>query len=301
MARGTATVEYGVNIDGSAFFSHPNNPLGQSNGNLKTFPQLPSCSLQLLDYQIPGITFPMLHTGMLFSTFAWHVEDHFLYNINYHHSGAPKTWYGVPGHVASQFDKVARDYVYDPNILSHIGKAGAFALLAEKTTMFPPNILLQHNVPVHKAVQMAGEYVITFPRAYHAGFSQGFNCGEAVNFAFGDWFPWGAVAGLVNVHSCRTVILPYEELLCKEAIILSKSSNYGITETASESCVRSSFVTHIESLNIVLWRLHNLEPSITYSAVSQGTIICQLCKRDCYLTFLECSRCFYHTCIFHGK
>ncbi|PPD93797.1 hypothetical protein GOBAR_DD09184 [Gossypium barbadense] len=174
----------------------------------------------------------------------------YLENINYHHSGAPKTWYGVPGHVASQFDKVARDYVYDPNILSHIGKAGASALLAEKTTMFPPNILLQHNVPVHKAVQMAGEYVITFPRAYHAGFS--FNCGEAVNFAFGDWFPWGAVAGLVNVHSCRTVILPYEELLCKEAIILSKSSNYGITETASESCVRSSFVTHIESLNIVL-------------------------------------------------
>ncbi|MBA0662292.1 hypothetical protein Goklo_006450, partial [Gossypium klotzschianum] len=146
MARGTATVEYGVNIDGSAFSSHPNDPLGQSNGNLKTFPQLPSCSLQLLDYQIP---------------------------INYHHSGAPKTWYGVPGHAASQFDKVARDYVYDPDILSHIGKAGASALLVEKTTMFPPNILLQHNVPVHKAVQMAGEYVITFPRAYHAEFSQG--------------------------------------------------------------------------------------------------------------------------------
>ncbi|PPS02268.1 hypothetical protein GOBAR_AA18395 [Gossypium barbadense] len=172
--------------------------------------------------------------------------------INYHHSGAPKTWYGVPGRVASQLDKVARDYVYDPDILSHIGKAGASALLAEKTTMFPPNILLQHNVPVHKAMQMAGEYVITLPRAYHAGFNQGFNCDEAVNFAFGDWFPWGAVAGQVYAHICRMVILPYEELLCKEAIILSKSSNYGITETTSESCVRSSFVTHIESLNIVL-------------------------------------------------
>ncbi|MBA0810853.1 hypothetical protein Gohar_002809 [Gossypium harknessii] len=202
MARGTTTIEYGVNIDGSAFSSHPNDPLGQSNGNLKTFPQLPSCSLQLLDYQIPGITFPMLHIGMLFSTFAWHVEDHFLYSINYHHSGAPKTWYGVPGHAASQFDKVDRDYVYDPDILSHIGKAGASALLAEKTTMFPPNILLQHNVPVHKAVQMVEEYVITFPRAYHARFSQGFNCGEAVNFAFGDWFPWGAMAGQVYAYSC---------------------------------------------------------------------------------------------------
>lgn len=37
MACGTATVEYGVNIDGSAFSSHPNDPLGQSNGNLKVF------------------------------------------------------------------------------------------------------------------------------------------------------------------------------------------------------------------------------------------------------------------------
>ena len=96
-----------------------------------------------------------------------------LSSINYLHSGAPKIWYGVPGHAAPRFDKVAQDYVYAPEILSPIGVDGASALLAEKTTMFPPNILLQHNVPVYKAVQMPGEYVITFPRSYHAGFSQG--------------------------------------------------------------------------------------------------------------------------------
>lgn len=95
-----------------------------------------------------------------------------LSSINYHHSGAPKTWYGVPGHAALQFDKVVQDYVYSSDV-GFRGEDGASALLAEKTTMFPPNILLQHNVPVYKAVQMPGEFVISFPRAYHAGFNQG--------------------------------------------------------------------------------------------------------------------------------
>ena len=39
--------------------------------------------------------------------------------------------------------------------------------------MFAPSTLLKHDVPVYKAVQMPGEFVITFPKAYHAGFSQG--------------------------------------------------------------------------------------------------------------------------------
>ncbi|XWS58738.1 hypothetical protein CRYUN_Cryun08bG0060000 [Craigia yunnanensis] len=304
MARGIGTVEYGVNIDGTAFSSDPNDQLGQSKGNLKTLPRLSNCTLRLLEYQIPGITFPMLYIGMLFSTFAWHVEDHYLYSINYLHSGAPKIWYGVPGHAAPRFDKVAQDYVYAPDILSPIGVDGASALLAEKTTMFPPNILLQHNVPVYKAVQMPGEYVITFPRSYHAGFSQGFNCGEAVNFAVGNWFPWGAVAGQEYAHLCKMVILPYEELLCKEAIILSKSSNYRSSdypsnESTSQTSVKSSFVHHIKSLKDALWHLNNLKASFRYSPNSQGTIVCQLCKRDSYLAFLECDGCFHHTCLFH--
>ena len=44
-------------------------------------------------------------------------------------------------------------------------------------------------------MQAAGEFVVTFPRAYHGGFSNGFNCGEAVNFATDDWFPFGEQVG----------------------------------------------------------------------------------------------------------
>ncbi|KAJ6415511.1 hypothetical protein OIU84_004332 [Salix udensis] len=178
----TETVEYACDVDGSAFSLSPGDPLGNSKWNLKNLSRLPKSILRLLGTAIPGVTDPMLYIGMLFSVFAWHVEDHYLYSINYHHCGASKTWYGIPGHAALKFEQVVREHVYSHDILSSDGEDGAFDVLLGKTTLFPPNILLEHDVPVYKAVQKPGEFIITFPRAYHAGFSHGFNCGEAVNF-----------------------------------------------------------------------------------------------------------------------
>nr|GMC68238.1 lysine-specific demethylase JMJ706-like [Ipomoea batatas] len=74
-------VEYGINIDGSAFSSSVNDPLGASNWNLNKLKQLPRSMFRLLENKIPGLTDPMLYIGMLFSMFAWHVEDHYLYRL----------------------------------------------------------------------------------------------------------------------------------------------------------------------------------------------------------------------------
>uniref|UniRef100_A0A2N9EJJ9 JmjC domain-containing protein n=1 Tax=Fagus sylvatica TaxID=28930 RepID=A0A2N9EJJ9_FAGSY len=247
MAHGQkGTVEYGVNVDGSAFSCDPNDQLGKSKWNLKNISRLHNSILRLVDRVIPGITDPMLYIGMLFGMFAWHVEDHYLYSINYHHSGAPKTWYGVPGHAALQFERVVHDNVYSRDILSANEEDNVFEIIQEKTTMFPPSILLQHNVPVYKAVQMPGEFVITFPRAYHAGFSHGFNCGEAVNFATGDWFPMGALASQRYALLNKIPIIPYEELLCNEAMLLFKSlkkenSSTSFEDSASQRSVKFSF------------------------------------------------------------
>ena len=163
-----------------------------------------------------GTTDPMLYNGMLFSMFAWHVEDHDWYSVNYHHCGAPKTWYGVSGHAALDFERVVQNHVYIDHILSSTKwEDGVFSVLAEKTTVFAPCTLLQHDVPVYKAVQMPREFVITFPKPYHAGFSQGFTCGEAVNFAVGDWFPFGAETSQKYSRLRKMPIIPCEELCQK--------------------------------------------------------------------------------------
>jgi histone demethylase JARID1 len=72
--------------------------------NCQVLPRLPGSLLGHLRGEVPGITSPMLYIGMLFSSFAWHIEDHYLYSINYHHAGAPKTWYGVPASNADGFE-----------------------------------------------------------------------------------------------------------------------------------------------------------------------------------------------------
>ncbi|XP_057521129.1 lysine-specific demethylase JMJ13 isoform X2 [Amaranthus tricolor] len=298
------TVEYACDVDGSAFSSSPDDELGRSKWNLKKLSRLSKSVLRLLETPIPGVTDPMLYIGMLFSMFAWHVEDHYLYSINYQHCGAAKTWYGIPGSAASHFEKVVREHVYNKDILSTDSEDGAFDVLLEKTTLFPPSILLEHGVPVFKAVQNPGEFVITFPRAYHSGFSHGFNCGEAVNFAIGDWFFLGTMASRRYAFLNRIPLLPYEELLCKEAMILyrspeAKDPNITSCNLSSQLTIMASFVQLMKFQHRARWCLVRSKLCSAVSMDAYGTILCSQCKRDCYVSYVSCSCSLHPVCLRH--
>ena len=115
---------------------------------------------------ISGMMVPWLYVGMCFSTFCWHNEDHYTYSINYMHWGDTKTWYGIPGFGSDGFEKTMRKQV--PELFETQPD-----LLFQLVTMLSPRKLQENNVPVYITHQREGEFVITFPQAYHAGFNQG--------------------------------------------------------------------------------------------------------------------------------
>ncbi|KZV21735.1 hypothetical protein F511_02893 [Dorcoceras hygrometricum] len=185
------SVEYANDMPGSAFVTRRNNgkkndgvvTVGETDWNMRGVSRVNVCLLRFMKEEIPGVTSPMVYVAMMFSWFAWHVEDHDFHSLNYLHMGAGKTWYGVPHEAAFAFEDVIREHGYG----GEINPLVTFATLGEKTTVMSPEVLLNAGVPCCRLVQNAGEFVVTFPRAYHSGFSHGFNCGEAANIATPEW------------------------------------------------------------------------------------------------------------------
>ena len=90
-----------------------------------------------------------------------------------------------------------------------------------QVTQFSPSLLKSEGVPVYRCVQHEGEFVLTFPRAYHAGFNCGFNCAEAVNVAPIDWLPVGQNAVELYREQARKITISHDKLLlgaAREAI-----------------------------------------------------------------------------------
>lgn len=83
-------------------------------------------------------------------------------------------------------------------------------------------------MPVYRAYQEPGDFILTFPRAYHGGFGNGYNLGEAVNFGLRDWFPYGVDCQKRHRSLQRQNIVNLQELLMSEVLHLqSKSVFFG--------------------------------------------------------------------------
>lgn len=148
----------------------------------------------ILDYvsedygiKIDGVNTAYLYFGMWKTTFAWHTEDMDLYSINYLHFGAPKTWYAIPPEFGRKLERLANRLFSDNFQICP-------AHLRHKMTLISPQVLKQNNIPFNKIIQEPGEFMVTFPFGYHAGFNHGFNAAESTNFASKRWIEYGKKA-----------------------------------------------------------------------------------------------------------
>ena len=220
-----------------------------------------------------------MYVGMCFSTFCWHNEDHWSYSINYLHWGEAKTWYGVPGEMAEKFEKCIR------NIVPELFEAQE-DLLHQLVTIINPNLITEQNISVYRLDQQAGEYVITFPRSYHAGFNQGYNFAEAVNFAPPDWIKIGRECITHYAELKRFCVFSHDELICKMALSVNDLS-YFLLET-----LLKDLVTMIESerdfRKNLLDQGVNLAERVYFELIPDNERMCKECKTTCFLSAIKC-------------
>jgi hypothetical protein len=160
--------------------------------------------------------------------------------------------------------------------------------LMQLTTVISPAQLSAEGVPVYRLFQQPGDFVITFPQAYHAGFSHGFNMAEACNFALVDWLEFGrkAVEKYRIAASSRALCFSHERLLCNLA----------------RNCVDHS-KSQCDDISVALRNVIAVERREREALVKDGVTLsvflpnpndpryeCIKCRQICYLSAVVC-RC----------
>nr|XP_034996255.1 lysine-specific demethylase 5C isoform X4 [Zootoca vivipara] len=288
------TVEYGADIhskefgsgfpinDGKRQLSPEEVEYAASGWNLNVMPVLKQSVLCHINADISGMKVPWLYVGMVFSAFCWHIEDHWSYSINYLHWGEPKTWYGVPSFAAEHLEDVMKKLT--PELFESQPD-----LLHQLVTLMNPNTLMAHGVPVVRTNQCAGEFVITFPRAYHSGFNQGYNFAEAVNFCTADWLPAGRQCIEHYRRLRRYCVFSHEELICKMAACPEK-----LDLNLAAAVHKEMFILVQEERKL---RKALLDKGITEAEREAFELLpdderqCDKCKTTCFLSALACYDC----------
>uniref|UniRef100_A0A8C8INX4 [histone H3]-trimethyl-L-lysine(4) demethylase n=1 Tax=Oncorhynchus tshawytscha TaxID=74940 RepID=A0A8C8INX4_ONCTS len=285
------TVEYGADIAskefgsgfpirGGRFHVSPEDEDYLSSGwNLNNMPVIDSSVLTHVTADICGMKLPWLYVGMCFSSFCWHIEDHWSYSINYLHWGEPKTWYGAPGYAAEKLEGVMKKLA--PELFESQPD-----LLHQLVTIMNPNTLMNHGVPIYRTNQCAGEFVITFPRAYHSGFNQGFNFAEAVNFCTMDWMPMGRMCVDHYRQLDRYCVFSHDEMVCKMA------SKADTMDVALASAVQKDMAIMLQEEDKLRDKVSKMgvqqSQQVEYDLLPDEERQCSRCRTTCYLSALTC-------------
>ncbi|CAB1412959.1 unnamed protein product, partial [Pleuronectes platessa] len=195
---------------------------------------------------IEGVNTPYLYFGMWKTTFAWHTEDMDLYSINYLHFGQSKSWYAIPPEHGKRLERLAQGFFPGSS-------QGCDAFLRHKMTLLSPSILKKYSIPFDRITQNEGEFMITFPYGYHAGFNHGFNCAESTNFATLRWVDYGKMA---TQCTCRKDMVK----ISMDVFVRSlQPDRYELWKQGKDSMVLDHLkATELNSPELERWREHRV-------------------------------------------
>jgi hypothetical protein len=224
-----------------------------------------------------------------------------MYSLNYMHQGTGKMWYAIPSQDRAKFERLTKEklailFDEDPNMLLNI------------TAMVSPAYLAENGVTVYKGEQLPGEFILTFPESYHAGFSTGFNVAEAVNLVCKSWIdyglrslsvylktrekvpvfsiPWIATENVRNVQNLKFDKKTREKLINFFEQILNE-------EIVERALIKSHF-KNSEDLDKDLLRPYKKEHQKALDCVE-----CFYCINLCYLSYIKCNKCKKTYCTSH--
>lgn len=118
----------------------------------------------------------------------------------------------------------------------------------------------------------------------------------------GDWFPMGEMASHRYALLNRIPLLPHEELLCREASLLSKRTTEPDTseELYSQQCVKIGFVNLMRSMGSARLFLGKMGVQVYHKSDVNLVVLCGLCRRDCYVAHVMCDCNLEPICLRHG-
>jgi len=290
-------VEYAADLSskefGSGFPMYSDNEYSVHPWNLNYMDQLKNSLLQVCKTdKISGINAPWVYIGMLYSSFCWHYEDVMMYSLNYMHKGVGKMWYAIPCQDRAKFERLVKDklailFDEDPNMLLNI------------TAMISPVYLAENGVTVYKTEQKPGEFILTFPESYHAGWSTGFNIAEAVNIVSKSWMEYGLKSMSVYLKTREKVpvfSIPWiatENIRNIKFLKLDKQTRYCLIEFYEK-------ILNEELVERALVRSHfndkdDLEKNVIKPFKPEhhkpiDSIECFYCINLCYLSYIKCNR-----------
>lgn len=255
--------------------------------NLTNLPMVHNSLLPLFERNISGMTIPWIYIGSLFSTFCWHMEDQYTLSANYQHQGDPKVWYSIPESGCAKFNDLLNDlspdlFIKQPDLLHQ---------LVTLISPYDPNFK-KFGIPVYKAIQRPNEYIVTFPKCYHAGFNTGFNFNEAVNFTTDFWLPYGFGAITDYKSTQKPCVFDMFDLMIN---ILNKYNNNTLSfnDAFARQCYSSLIVFYNKELKRIR-RIQAIVPRTHLLTLNAGPddeddeydVFCSQCKTICSVAFV---------------